>query len=134
MKSTTREMYVGDFNKAFGHPVNVDMNTDELLLRFALIEEEFNELSDEIALANDKLSLGEPIDNKADLLKELADLQYVISGFAVVFGLPLSTAFNRVHKSNLSKLGVDGKPLKRGDGKILKGPNYQKPYLEDLVR
>ena len=39
----------------------------------------------------------------------------------------------RVHKSNLSKLGLDGKPIYHDDGKVLKGPNYTPPYLDDLV-
>jgi len=42
-------------------------------------------------------------------------------------------AFKRVHASNMSKLGEDGKPLRRADGKILKGPNYKPPVLADLV-
>lgn len=42
-------------------------------------------------------------------------------------------AFERVHQSNLSKLGDDGKPIRREDGKITKGPNYEPPYLKDLI-
>jgi predicted HAD superfamily Cof-like phosphohydrolase len=42
-------------------------------------------------------------------------------------------AFVRVHKSNMSKLGLDGKPIKREDGKVMKGPNYTPPDLSDLV-
>ena len=45
----------------------------------------------------------------------------------------LEEALSRVHKSNLSKLGLDGKPIRRQDGKVLKGPNYQPPDLRDLV-
>jgi len=70
---------------------------------------------------------------KTRLLKELADLQYVLSGTAVALGLPLDIAFNRVHKSNMSKLNFDGKPLVRSDGKILKGPDYIPPVMDDLV-
>jgi predicted HAD superfamily Cof-like phosphohydrolase len=65
-------------------------------------------------------------------LKELADLVYVCYQFAASFGWDLDEALDRVHESNLSKL-VDGKPLRREDGKILKGPNYQPPSLIDLV-
>ena len=68
---------------------------------------------------------------KAALTKELSDLLYVVYGTALAFGLPLDPAFNRVHESNMSKL-VDGKPLYREDGKVLKGPNYQPPVLDDL--
>ena len=45
----------------------------------------------------------------------------------------LEQALRRVHKSNMSKLGADGKPIYRKDGKVLKGPNYQPPDLSDLV-
>ena len=74
-------------------------------------------------------------DNKRareEALKELADLVYVAFQAAAAFGWDLNTALDRVHKSNLSKL-VDGKPLRRDDGKVLKGPNYKKPTLTDLV-
>ena len=57
---------------------------------------------------------------------------YVAFQFAAGMGWDLNTALDRVHKSNLSKL-VDGKPLRREDGKVLKGPNYAPPTLTDLV-
>lgn len=65
-------------------------------------------------------------------LKELADLVYVCFQFAAAAGWELDEALDRVHQSNMSKL-VDGKPLKREDGKVLKGPNYKPPYLDDLI-
>ena len=49
------------------------------------------------------------------------------------FGWDGDTAYNRVHESNMSKLGDSGKPIYRKDGKVLKGPNYKKPDLKDLV-
>lgn len=66
-------------------------------------------------------------------LKELADLVYVCYQYAENMGWNLDEALRRVHESNLSKLGLDGKPIRRDDGKILKGPNYQPPNLNDLV-
>jgi|TARA_Y100000033_G_scaffold15375_1_gene14263 predicted HAD superfamily Cof-like phosphohydrolase len=65
-------------------------------------------------------------------LKELADLVYVCFQYSAAAGWELDVALDRVHKSNMSKL-VDGKPLKREDGKVLKGPNYQPANLIDLV-
>ena len=65
-------------------------------------------------------------------LKELADLVYVCYQFAENQGWFLDEALNRVHESNMSKLGEDGKPIYREDGKVLKGPNYKPPHLEDL--
>ena len=66
-------------------------------------------------------------------LKELADLVYVCYQFAAAQEWDLDEAMRRVHTSNMSKLGEDGKPIYRGDGKVLKGPNYKPPYLHDLL-
>tara|TARA_R100001510_G_C7651694_1_gene209425 strand:- start:557 stop:838 length:282 start_codon:yes stop_codon:yes gene_type:complete len=66
-------------------------------------------------------------------LKELADLVYVCFQYAENMEWDLDEALDRVHKSNMSKLGLDGKPIRRADGKVLKGPNYQPPNLNDLV-
>ena len=65
-------------------------------------------------------------------LKELADLVYVCYQYAQNMGWLLDEALNRVHESNMSKLGEDGKPIYREDGKVLKGPNYKPPDLSDL--
>ena len=67
-------------------------------------------------------------------LKELADLVYVCFQYAENMEWDLEEAMHRVHKSNMSKLGLDGKPIRRVDGKVLKGPNYQPPTLTDLVQ
>ena len=65
-------------------------------------------------------------------LKELADLVYVCYQYAENMGWSLDEALDRVHKSNMSKLDEDGKPIYREDGKVLKGPNYKLPTLSDL--
>ncbi len=70
---------------------------------------------------------------KEECLKELADLVYVCYQYAENMGWNLDEALNRVHLSNMSKLGEDNKPIYREDGKVLKGPNYKPPVLEDLV-
>ena len=69
----------------------------------------------------------------ADCLKELADLVYVCYQFAANMNWDLDEAMHRVHESNMSKLDEYGKPIFREDGKVLKGPKYQPPNLEDLV-
>ena len=62
-------------------------------------------------------------------------LDKIISGFIKFYSpLVVTEAFARVHESNMSKLGVDGKPILREDGKVLKGPNYKKPDLTDLIK
>ena len=65
-------------------------------------------------------------------LKELADLVYVCYQYAENMGWFLDEALDRVHKSNMSKLDEEGNPIYREDGKVLKGPNYKPPTLEDL--
>ena len=70
---------------------------------------------------------------KEECLKELADLVYVCYQYAENMGWFLDEALDRVHQSNMSKLGEDGKPIYREDGKVLKGPNYKPPNLEDLI-
>ena len=119
------------FTEAMGQPVGEDISKerDLLKMRAKLIEEEAKEAAQETLWED---ALGNPQINKADLTKELADLLYVTIGFAVTFGLPLCEVFERVHQSNMSKLGEDGKPIYREDGKVLKGPNYEKPKLDDL--
>ena len=93
-----------------------------------LILEEFKEfLEAEGSLFRDSPSY------RADCLKELADLVYVCYQYAANMGWDLDEAMHRVHESNMTKLGNDGKPIYRDDGKVLKGPDYQPPNLEDLV-
>ena len=91
-------------------------------MQLALIAEEFQEFNDAVA--------KEPYENE---LKELADLVYVAFQYAENMEWDLEEALDRVHKSNMSKLGLDGKPIRRADGKVLKGPNYQPPILNDLI-
>lgn len=130
-----------EFHQAFGHPIgerNLFAVEDRASiekawkfhnLRVSLHAEECKELNDELWLAyvSEKIS--------PNLLKEGADLLYVLLGTFVSLGLgdQLIEAYRRVHLSNMSKLGEDGKPIYREDGKVLKGPNYQPPNLDDLV-
>ena len=92
-----------------------------------LIVEEFNEFLE----AEGSLFREHP-DAQEETLKELADLVYVCYQYAENMGWFLDEALDRVHKSNMSKLGEDGKPIYREDGKVLKGPNYKLPTLTDL--
>ena len=93
-----------------------------------LIVEEFKEFLD----AENQLLKDFKI-NSSDCLKELADLVYVCYQYAENLGWDLDEALDRVHQSNMTKLGSDGKPIYREDGKVLKGPNYTPPNLSDLV-
>lgn len=128
------EQDVKEFHQLMGMATDAPYTADLLELRQKLINEENNELNVEIntLIAELKQTGSVQKQTKLRMFKELADLQYVLSGMVVALGIPMEEVFARVHKSNLSKL-VDGKPLKREDGKILKGPNYQKPDLSDLA-
>ena len=91
-------------------------------LRYDLIREELDELKDAI--------------NKKDI-KEVADaltdILYVTYGAGHAFGINLDKCFEEVQNSNMSKLGVDGKPIYNEKGKVMKGPNYFKPDLNKFV-
>jgi len=135
MRNLTREDQVREFMNAMGQETEVAAPSAALLeFRYTLIIEEVKELGEEmaIAMAESHFKTGLSAKTKSRLLKELADVQYVISGLAETLGLPLQEAFNRVHASNMSKLGDDGKPVYRADGKVLKGVNYVPPNMEDL--
>jgi predicted HAD superfamily Cof-like phosphohydrolase len=98
-----------------------------------LLREEFEEVMAELAkLARTDSPQATPSILR-DLLKELSDLRYVTEGCAVSLGLPIDAAYAEVHRSNMSKLGPDGRPLYRDDGKVLKGPDYAPADMTKLV-
>lgn len=135
MKTLNREDIVNEFHRSFKHPIDEQWTVKLLELRKNLIREESNEVIEEFVNMIIDLERGKSISlvQRTNLLKELCDLQYVLSGAAVALGLDIQTAFNRVHASNMSKLGKDGKPVYRKDGKVIKGPDYIPPNLKDLV-
>lgn len=121
---------VKEFHEAFGHPVNGKKTHSELVLRFNLIDEEHNEVANALADLDEARHKDDVREAKMALTKELADLLYVVFGTAVSLGLPLNEVFAEVHASNMSKLGEDGKPILREDGKVLKGPNYREAQIK----
>ena len=94
----------------------------------SLITEEFKEF-----LQADGMLFRHGSNVQVECLKELADLVYVCYQYAANMGWDLDEAMYRVHESNMSKLDEHGNPVLREDGKVLKGPNYSPPNLEDLV-
>lgn len=129
MRRPRPQAAVKAFHKAFGLPILKTPSVpgvERIGLRRELLGEEWGEVDAELKL----LHRG-----KGDvhaLAKELSDLVYVAYGCAHEFGIDLDLAFSRVHESNMSKL-VDGKPLYREDGKVLKGPNYVPVDLDKLL-
>lgn len=128
------ESQVKEFHRAMEMDINSPYSADLLKLRQKLLNEELAELNIEIdSLISELQTSGSTRQaTRARMFKELADLQYVLSGMVVALGIPMQETFRRVHQSNMSKL-VDGHALKREDGKILKGPNYKPPFLDDLA-
>ena len=116
---------VGDFMSAFKQEVLVEPIFPDFnlaALRLDLIEEEVQELRDGLG----KGSLLEVAD-------ALTDILYVVYGAGHSFGIDLDDCFNEVHRSNMTKLGEDGRPMYRDDGKVMKGPNYETPNLEQFL-
>lgn len=90
-------------------------------LRPRLLDEEHSEVQEALVVGS-----------RRQIAKELADLVYVAAGTALVYNIDLDQVLEEVHKSNMSKLGPDGKAIKRADGKFLKGPGYRAPRLSDI--
>ena len=117
---------VGLFMKAFGQEVKTraGFSSDKInKLRIDLIKEEFEELEDAIK----KKDLKETVD-------ALTDILYVTYGAGHAFGVNLDKCFEEVQNSNMSKLGEDGKPIYNQNGKVMKGPNYFKPNLNQFLK
>lgn len=120
---------VREFHKEMKLAIDQPFSKELLEFRMKLITEEMIEMSE----AAFKLELcSDPSERHVllqDFLKELCDVVYVIKGTAVSFGMDFDKAYDLVHKANMSKL-----PLIKDDrGKVMKGPNYEPPILEDCV-
>jgi len=117
---------VGAFHEAFGLPVRrrptVDIPADEAQLRQALLDEEVDELRAAVA-AGDVVAIADA----------LADIVYIACGTAHAYGIDLDTVVAEVHRSNMTKLGRDGHPVYRDDGKVLKGPTYEPPRVAEAL-
>lgn len=124
MDKTNFEM-VGEFMNTFGQEVKTEPDfpdEDTQKLRLELIAEELEEMWD--AIENKNL---------VGVADALTDILYVTYGAGHAFGIDLDKCFAEVQRSNMSKLGEDGKPIYRDDGKVLKGPNYSEPDLENTL-
>ena len=116
---------VRTFMKTFGQEIREKAGFPSQkisLLRYELIKEEL----DELKVALDKKDLKEVAD-------ALTDILYVTYGAGHAFGINLDKCFEEVQNSNMSKLGLDGKPIYNEKGKVMKGPNYYKPNLNKLL-
>tara|TARA_Y100001936_G_C15761312_1_gene501381 strand:- start:58 stop:429 length:372 start_codon:yes stop_codon:yes gene_type:complete len=117
---------VGLFMKTFGQEVKnkPGLSSDKINnLRISLINEELEELKQ--AMKNKDLK---------ETVDALTDILYVTYGAGHAFGVNLDKCFDEVQKSNMSKLGQDGKPIYNDAGKVMKGPSYFKPDLSKFIK
>lgn len=154
MTKKTGFEHVKEFHETFNHPVNSKPTVpDEKIvkLRLALILEEFIELTE--ACVNEETAeaqhlvqtLHHAMDHVKSLKAEnlnvdvvevadaLTDINYVTYGAGHCFGVDLDECMQEVQRSNMSKLGEDGKPIYNEHGKVMKGPNYTPPDLRKLL-
>ena len=116
---------VKKFMETFGQIVRTKPqlpDKETMQLRYDLIEEELNEL--EHAMKSKDLK---------EVADALTDILYVTYGAGYAYGIDLDNCFKEVQRSNMSKLGKDGKPIYNEKGKVMKGPNYLKPNLKQFV-
>ncbi len=120
---------VKEFHLAFGLGVSEvkkgDLGEQKNLLRYNLMKEE-NEEYLEAVQNNDTVEIADA----------LGDMLYILCGTILEHGLQhkIEAVFDEIQRSNMSKLGEDGKPIYREDGKVLKGPNYFKPNFEEILK
>ncbi len=120
---------VATFHKAFGLGIanspKADIGNKKLQLRFNLMAEE-NEEYKAAAAENDLIEVADA----------LGDMLYILCGTILEHGLQhkIEEVFKEIQRSNMSKLGHDGKPIYREDGKVLKGPDYFKPDIAAILK
>ncbi len=120
---------VHEFHNAFGLGIKNEpsgnLGEQKNLLRYNLMKEENEEYLE--AVQNDDI---------IEIADALGDMLYILCGTIIEHGLQhkIEAVFDEIQRSNMSKLGEDGKPIYREDGKVLKGPNYFKPNFEEILK
>jgi predicted HAD superfamily Cof-like phosphohydrolase len=119
---------VEEFHNAFGQENGINprlISNNEYDLRHSLMKEENDEY---LEACYDK--------NLTEIADALGDQLYILCGTILKHGMQhiIEDVFDEIHKSNMSKLGVDGKPVYREDGKILKGENYFRPDISKFIK
>ena len=113
------------FMQTFGQEVKIKPKFPKekiVKLRYDLIKEELNELQNAIKTKNLK-----------EIADALTDILYVTYGAGHAYGIDLDKCFSEVQRSNMSKLGGDGKPIYNEKGKVMKGPKYFEPNLKQFI-
>lgn len=112
------------FLLGYSETMKADLGESKNNLRFNLMDEENKEYL-EAAQDNDLVEVADA----------LGDMLYILCGTIIEHGMQhkIEEVFNEIQRSNMSKLGADGKPIYREDGKVLKGPNYFKPNIQEIL-
>ena len=117
---------VKKFMEVFGQEVKTkaEFPSEKIIkLRYNLIKEELDEFEEAL---KDK--------NLKEVADALTDILYVTYGAGHAFGIDLDKCFDEVQRSNMSKLGEDGKPIYNEYGKVMKGPKYFQPNLGKFIK
>ncbi len=128
---------VREFHEAFGQPVLHEPlipPSNRIALRHRLMTEELREWVDAVnsgqGIAN---TLSQDV-NMVEVADALGDLLYVVMGTALEFGLNMGPILAEIHRSNMAKLGPDGKPVYDEHGKVTKPPGWTPPDIEGVLR
>ncbi|MFT0715960.1 hypothetical protein [Flagellimonas lutimaris] len=118
------ELFHNSFGLGVSHEPKANLGEDKNNLRFNLMDEENREYLE--AANNDDL---------VEVADALGDMLYILCGTILEHGMQykIEEVFEEIQRSNMSKLGADGKPIYREDGKVLKGPNYFKPDIKTII-
>ena len=113
------------FKIGYSEEMKGSLGENKNLLRYNLMKEENEEYLE--AAQNDDI---------VEIADALGDMLYILCGTIIEHGLQdkIEEVFNEIQRSNMSKLGEDGKPIYREDGKVMKGPNYFKPNFEAILK
>lgn len=118
------ELFHNSFGLGVSQEPKADLGAEKNQLRFNLMDEENREYL-EAANSGDLVEVADA----------LGDMLYILCGTILEHGMQykIEEVFEEIQKSNMSKLGVDGRPIYREDGKVLKGPNYFKPDIQAIM-
>ncbi len=118
------ELFHNSFGLGVLHEPVANLGKEKNMLRFNLMDEENKEY---LEAANN----GDMV----EVADALGDMLYILCGTILEHGMQykIEEVFEEIQRSNMSKLGADGKPIYREDGKVLKGPNYFKPDIQTIM-
>jgi len=156
LRSAFHDTPVREFHEAFGHPVRFEPHVPparaELELRIRMLAEELVELANACGVQLQVNSTDPREDHQVSVMSirvhgdafpfrydpveaadALGDLRYLVDGGNLICGFPGNLVLAEIHRSNMSKLGADGYPVLRADGRIMKGPGYFKPDIRRVL-